>query len=190
MQRLTQGTLPANQRVHMGSSLVRPAQVISPASGAAQAVPGGQASPEQREAIRKLEAEVADLTAKLTKANGVLQHLGPPSASPEALLQSLKDQAKSAEDLQAKLLQQTSLSETLAKKVKDLEELLAEAPKLLDTPKPLDRVWVTSVQSRSVDSGNVVVTCTMHQGQEENKVEGTILIPQAEFGKLRPPKQQ
>jgi hypothetical protein len=131
-------------------------------------------------ALAKAEAQVKELQATKDQVES-------PDVALQAELVKVQEERQKQVD---ELLEQTVLVETLTKKVKDLEDLLAEPPKTLDTPAPLDRVWVTTVHSRSVDNGNVVVACTMHQGQESARVTGTILIPQSEFGKLRPQKQQ
>jgi hypothetical protein len=191
MQRLNRGNLPASQQVHMGRSLAVPAPTptASPVVSGPRTAPADATQKVQAEKLRKLEEEVASLTKELSQARAVLQQIGPPTASPDALLQNLKTKAEAFEEQQVQLLQQTALAETLAKKVNDLEELMAEAPKPLDTAKPLDRVYVTTIQSRTNDNGNVVVACEMRLDQESVAVTGTLVIPQSEFGKLRPPKQ-
>jgi hypothetical protein len=175
VRRFNRGNLPFNQQVHMGNQL---APQVAPGSPAPPVVAPAGSNHADKEKIRNLEAQLASLKDELGKA---------PS---EVVLQNLKDQAKMAEELQIKLLQRTTEFETSAQKVKDLEDQLASAPKILDTPKPLDKVWVTLIQSRTTENGNVVVACTMHTGVESEAVSGTILIPQSEVGKLRPPKQQ
>jgi Tfp pilus assembly protein PilN len=147
------------------------------------------ADPVLKEQLRNLEEKNQLLTEELGRAHTVLQQIGPPTASPEVLLQTLKTKAEAFEEQRAKMLQQEALAETLTKKVNDLEAELANAGKTLDTPQPLDKVYVTAIQSRTAENGNVVVACTMHHGLESEPVVGTILIPQSEFNKLRPQKQ-
>lgn len=190
MRRLNRGNLPFSQQVHMGKSL---ASQVATGSTVPQVTLSAGSNPVDQKKISILEAQLSSLKVELDKANVVLIQIGPPTTSMEVLLQTVKDQAKMAEmaeDLQSALLQRTVEAETLAKKVKDFEDQLSSVPKILDTSKPPDKVWVTMIQSRTIENGNIVVACTMHTGVESETVSGTILIPQSEVGKLRPPKQQ
>lgn len=163
MNRMKRPDLPSSQSVYMGPPVGQTATAASVSSS-------------DRE--QALEKQVADLKAKLSKqSTAVDPKVAALTEEAEALKKMLGTARSEVDSLKAEL---KKTEENLASTLEDLN--------LVDS-KPLpDKVWVTAIDGRVNDNGNAVVTCTMHFGETDSMVTGTIYIPTSEIGKLKPPR--